>query len=187
MQQEHRKLRERNVAKHESSFDETNLRDITDGLIHAGNQLTEEEKASRFDKKLITGQLSTIIGAASGTVSSTFRWCVALMVTFPEVQKEVFQQINTVVGQGLDITLADRAQLPLVEATIYEVLRYTGVVPFLPPHFTTCDTTLQGYDIPADTVVLVNLYSVFTDEKLWGDTKVFPGAFWTARASLTEG
>ncbi|KAL8563346.1 hypothetical protein ACOMHN_042044 [Nucella lapillus] len=181
-------FRDRKVAEHESSLDETNLRDIADGLIHASNQLTEEEKAMGTDRSQLMESLSTIVGAGSTTISSTLKWCVALMVAFPDVQEEVHQQINTVVGQGRDITLADRAQLPLVEATFYEVLRFAGIFPITLPHATTCDTTLQGYDIPKGTVVMVNLYSVFTDEKLWEDPKVFrPQRFLDSEGQLDQG
>ncbi|KAL8563344.1 hypothetical protein ACOMHN_042042 [Nucella lapillus] len=166
-------FREKYIEEHESSFDENNLRDITDGLIHTGNQLIEEEKALGTSKDQLLTNLSCIVGAGFNTVSPTLKWCVALMVTFPEVQEDVFQQINTVVGEGRDITLADRAKMPLVESTVYEVQRYVGMLPFTFPFSTACDTTLQGYDIPEDTAVLVNLYSVFMDDKLWGDPKVF--------------
>ncbi|XP_076460969.1 cytochrome P450 1A1-like [Babylonia areolata] len=188
MLEDNKKLRAKKVEEHESSFDKDSLRDITDGLIHAGNQLTEEEKALGTDKKRLIGNVFAIFGAGSANVSSTLRWCVALMTAFPEVQEEVFQQINDVVGQGREITLADRPKLPLVEATVYEVFRYVGVFPFALQHVTTCDTTLQGYDIPEGTVVLVNLYSAFMDEKVWGDPKIFrPQRFLDSEGQLDRG
>ncbi|KAL8563349.1 hypothetical protein ACOMHN_042047 [Nucella lapillus] len=185
---ENMRMRKKKVEEHESSFHEGELRDITDGLISAGNRLTEEEKAIGLSKDMVVGNLDVIFGAGFATVSTTLKWIVGLLAAFPEVQEEVFQQIDTVVGQGRDISFSDRPQLPLVEATVYEVLRFCGAVPLSIPHATTCDTTLQGYDIPAGTVVLVNLYSVFTDEKLWGDPKVFrPKRFLDSEGQLDRG
>ncbi|XP_076452173.1 cytochrome P450 1A1-like [Babylonia areolata] len=174
------------IKEHESSFNERNLRDITDGLIHAGNALSKEEKTLGIDKTLILQNLDTICGAGTFAVSSYLKWFVGLMAAWPEVQEEVFQQINDVVGQDRDITLADRTQLPLLEATAYEILRFVGI--FTLPHSTTCDTTLQGYDIPEGTVVLVNVHSAFMDEKVWGDPKVFrPQRFLDSEGQLDRG
>ncbi|XP_076452182.1 cytochrome P450 1A1-like [Babylonia areolata] len=181
-------VRSKKVEEHESSFHESDLRDIADGLIHAGNNLSKEEKALGLDKNRVVENLDTVFGAGTSTVSSNLKWFVGLMATFPEVQEEVFQQINDVVGQDRDITLADRTQLPLLEATLYEILRFIGTVPFAIPHSTTCDTTLQGYDIPEGTVVLVNLYSAFMDEKVWGDPKIFrPQRFLDSEGQLDRG
>ena len=176
------------VEEHEATFDEKNLRDITDGLIHASNSLTAEERALGLDRQRVIESLDTIFGAGGSTVSSSLQWGVCLMAAYPEVQEKVFQQIDSVVGQGRAVALSDRTDLPLVEATIYEVLRFSCSVPFALPHSTTCDTTLQGYDVPEGTVVMVNLHSVFVDEDLWGDPKTFrPERFLTNEGDLDRG
>ena len=54
------------------------------------------------------------------TVTTALQWAVALMVKHQDVQEKVFQQIKDVVGLNRSVRLADRADLPLVEATIYE-------------------------------------------------------------------
>ncbi|KAK7112799.1 cytochrome P450 1A1-like [Littorina saxatilis] len=165
--------RERKVEEHVAVYDENNLRDITDGLIHAGDHLTGEEKAVGLDKRRVVESLDTIYGAGSGTVASTLQWCIYVMAAYPDTQEKLFQQINEVVGQSREARLSDRADLPLVEATIYEILRFCGSVPFALPHATTCDTTLRGYDIPEGTVVLINLQSIYMEQDLWGDPEVF--------------
>ena len=163
----------RKVEEHEATFDDKNLRDITDGLIHAGSTLSAEARAVGLDRQRVLESLDTIFGAGVSTVTSTLQWSVCLMAAHPEVQEKVFRQIDEVVGQGRAAALSDRADLPLVEATIYEVLRFSCAVPFGLPHCTTRDTTLRGYDIPEGTVVLVNLHSIFVDEELWGDPRAF--------------
>ena len=176
------------VEEHEADFDSDCLRDLTDGLIHAGNTLSAEEKAVGLDRRRVIESLDTVFGAGGGTVSTTLQWFVALMAAHPHVQEKLFQQIDDVIGQARDVSLSDRPQLPLVEATIYEVFRYSGAVPFTLPHATTCDTTLQGYDIPEGTVVLVNLYSICMDKELWGDPETFrPERFLDGEGELDRG
>ena len=41
------------------------------------------------------------------------------------------------------------------------------------PHNTSSDTTLCGYDIPANTIVYMNLYSAHYDASAWSE----PGDF----------
>lgn len=173
------------VEEHEATLDEKNLRDITDGLIHAGNTLSAEDRAVGMDRQRVIESVDSIFGAGGSTVASALQWCVALMAAHPDVQEKVFRQIDDVVGQGREVTLSDRSKLPLVEATIYEALRFSSAIPFALPHCTTCDTTLQGYDIPEGTVVLINLHSIFVDEELWGDPKNFrPERFLTSEGEL---
>jgi len=46
-------------------------------------------------------------------------------------------------------SLTDRAKLRYIDALLYEVLRYATVLPLV-AHATWKDTTLGGYDIPAN-------------------------------------
>ena len=47
----------------------------------------------------------------------------------------------------------DRQNMPLMEATILEILRYLSHVPLNLPHYTTEDTSIGKYDIPKNTQV----------------------------------
>ncbi|PVD37570.1 hypothetical protein C0Q70_00166 [Pomacea canaliculata] len=165
--------RTKKVEEHKKTFDEEHLRDITDGLLHAANHLSDEDKAVGLDSTRVIESIDTIFGAGGTTIASFLDWSVLLMAAFPQTQEKVFQEIEDVVGQSRYPCLADRSRLPMVEATIYEIFRFSCPVPFALPHATVCDTTVQGYDVPEGTVVLVNLYSVFHDQDTWGDPEKF--------------
>ena len=70
---------------------------------------------------------------------------------------------------GLD----DRPSLPLVQATIMETLRLGNVAETALPHYTLKDTTLAGYRVPKDTVVVPNLMAVHMDPSCWEDPTKF--------------
>ncbi|XP_025107692.1 cytochrome P450 1A1-like [Pomacea canaliculata] len=165
--------RTKKVEEHERTFDEQHLRDITDGLISAANNLSEEDKNVGMDKTRIIESLDVIFGAGTNTVSVFLDWSVLLMAAYPDVQEKVFREIEMVVGLNRYPSLADRSSLPMVEATIYEVFRFASPVPLALPHATTCDTTVRGYDVPKGTVVLVNIFSVLHDKETWGDPEKF--------------
>lgn len=65
------------------------------------------------------------------------------------------------------------SSLPFTEATLREILRFETLVPSSVPHRATKDTTLSGYLIPKDTIVLPGLFALHNDEEVWGDPKVF--------------
>nr|KAG5688577.1 hypothetical protein BaRGS_002792 [Batillaria attramentaria] len=177
--------RERKIAEHEAGFDENHLRDIVDGLINTRNKLTEQDKAAGLSDKVVVSSPDVLLAAGTGTVSCTLHWFILLMAAYPEVQEKLFKEIDSVVGQGRLPTLGDRPNLPYVQATITEVLRFSSPLPMSLPHATLRDTTLKGFDIPAGTVVLINLYSVSREEELWGDPETFrPERFLDAESRL---
>lgn len=52
-------------------------------------------------------------------------------------------------------------------------MRHTSFVPSTIPHTATRDTVLCGYEIPKDTVIFVNQYSVNHDEQEWDSPEKF--------------
>ena len=41
------------------------------------------------------------------------------------------------------------------------------------PHLAERETTIQGYNIPQNTIVISNLWAVLHDPKIWNDPEVF--------------
>ena len=91
---------------------------------------------------------------------------IALLINKPEIQKKMADDIIKVLGKR-EPRLKDRQSLPYIEAAILEVLRYTTILPLNIPHYTTKDTSLNGYDIPKDTRVryffnILIFFSIFS-------------------------
>ncbi|KAL0346877.1 UNVERIFIED_CONTAM: cytochrome [Sesamum calycinum] len=61
------------------------------------------------------------------------------------------------------------AQLPYFNATIKETLRVYSTIPLLIPRETIKDCTIDGYEIPAKTLVHVNAWAISKDPELWKD------------------
>ena len=104
----------------------------------------------------------------------------------PEIQEKCFKEITDVVGDKY-IDYADHVKLPFVEATINESQRLANIVPLALQHSTTKDTTLLGYHIPKDTIVLPNLYSALMDPKHWDQPSKFnPARFIDANGKVVK-
>ncbi|XP_020622991.1 steroid 17-alpha-hydroxylase/17,20 lyase-like [Orbicella faveolata] len=86
---------------------------------------------------------------------------------------EIQNQLDEVVGRDRMPGLDDRPHLPLVQATIMEALRLGNVAEAALPHYTLKDTSLAGYRVPKDTVVLVNLMNVHLDPNCWENPNSF--------------
>lgn len=80
------------------------------------------------------------------------------MTVFPEVQKKAQEEIDRVIGKDRLPTLADRENLPYIEATVKEVLRWHPVAPMCLPHTCTEDDEINGYTIPEGAMVFANVW-----------------------------
>jgi cytochrome P450 len=74
---------------------------------------------------------------------STFLLC---MVLFPDVQKRIQAELDTVVGRKRLPTFEDRASLPYLDATIKESLRFHPPTPLGIAHRLVEDDVVQGED-----------------------------------------
>ncbi|KAG9461767.1 hypothetical protein GDO78_015802, partial [Eleutherodactylus coqui] len=80
---------------------------------------------------------------------------------------------DTLIGVGRAPRFDDRHNLHFTEAFIHEVFRHSSFSPFTLPHCTTTDTDLNGYFIPKNTCIFVNVYQVLHDPAQWKDPYCF--------------
>ncbi|CAL1534717.1 unnamed protein product [Lymnaea stagnalis] len=162
------------LNQHLNTYDPSIIRDVTDCLIKAVHDTSCEEKEAvgLTDEHILT-TVQELIGAGFDTIASTLQWAVLYMVTHPDVQNKVYQEIVKNVGPDNHPSLEDLPNLPLTEATILEVMRHSCIFPFALPHSTTRTTTLAGHRIPEKTLVFVNLWSVSRDTAYFNDPDNF--------------
>ncbi|CAG2206620.1 Cytochrome P450 2C29,Cytochrome P450 1B1,Cytochrome P450 2C31,Cytochrome P450 2B4,Cytochrome P450 2F2,Cytochrome P450 2K4,Cytochrome P450 2C13, male-specific,Cytochrome P450 2C7,Steroid 17-alpha-hydroxylase/17,20 lyase,Cytochrome P450 2B1,Cytochrome P450 2C40,Cytochrome P450 2U1,Cytochrome P450 2S1,Cytochrome P450 2C39,Methyl farnesoate epoxidase,Cytochrome P450 2C27,Cytochrome P450 2C37,Cytochrome P450 2J6,Cytochrome P450 2D15,Cytochrome P450 2C11,Cytochrome P450 2A10,Cytochrome P450 2C38,Cytochrome P450 len=95
------------------------------------------------------------------------------MAGLPDIQCQVQEEIDRVVGKDRLPTIKDRENLSYTEATLHEAMRLGTVVPVGLPHSTMCDTKVGGYDVPQDTVVMINHWALHHDPNYWKDVEKF--------------
>ena len=117
--------------------------------------------------------LADLFGAGFETTATSIRWALAYLVKHPNIQGALQRELDDVIGRERLPTSRDMGQLPLLEATVYELLRMTSVTPLALPHATLEDTRLAGYEIPKGTTVFVNLWSLHRSARYWDEPDVF--------------
>ena len=129
--------------------------------------------ASVLSDDYIVNTLEDMFSAGYETTSTTLCWVIAFLVNNPEYQTEIQDKLDEVVGRERMPELDDRPNLPLIQATIMEALRLGNVAETTIPHYTLKDTSLAGYRVPKDTVVLPNLRYVHLDPNCWENPDSF--------------
>ncbi|XP_033630841.1 cytochrome P450 1A1-like [Asterias rubens] len=170
------------MQQHLENYQENSEKDIMDYLITMGNKIDPVElEQLHLTREMLQTTVYDLFGAGFDTVSAVLTWALLLMILHPDIQRDIQEEIDAVIGVDRLPQLSDRGKLPLTEACLHEVLRYSSVVPFTIPHTTTRDTHLNGYPIPKDTVIFVNLYSINQDPTVWQNPEEFnPRRFLTA-------
>ncbi|XP_036590387.1 cytochrome P450 1A2-like [Trichosurus vulpecula] len=174
---------QKTVQEHYRDFDQNNIQDITGALFKHSQDKARGSTHTNVPEKLITNLVNDIFGAGFDTVTTAVSWSLMYLVTKPEIQKKIQEELDTVIGRERRPLLSDRPQLPYLEAFILEIFRHTSFLPFTIPHSTTRATTLNDFYIPKGICVLVNQWQVNHDQKIWRD----PSVFWPERFLSADG
>ncbi|KAK7103405.1 steroid 17-alpha-hydroxylase/17,20 lyase-like [Littorina saxatilis] len=164
-----------NIAEHRKSFSPDNIRDLTDSILLAQIETARddgEEVITKFDDTYMKQTIGSIFTAGIDTSRMTLNWTLFFLAGHPEVQKRAQAEIDAATGSRQP-GLADRARLQYTEAVLYESMRLGVPVPLSVPRKTLCDTTVGGYEVPKDTMVLVNLWAVMNDPDKWSEPEKF--------------
>ena len=123
--------------------------------------------------------------AGSDTTSTTTNWTIIHLLADPAWQEEVHAELNRVLD-GRAPTMADLVDLPKMEATITETLRLNPAAPLV-FHANTDTVMLRDYVIPANTMVLINVYHINRDPEVFPDPDTFNPRRWISEGGKFRG
>ncbi|KAM4772431.1 cytochrome P450 2C31-like [Rhinophrynus dorsalis] len=116
-----------------------------------------------FHNDNLTILVSNLFAAGMETTSTTLRWGILLMMKYPEIQRNVQNEIEKVIGSAQP-KAEHRKEMPYTDAVIHEIQRFANIIPTNLPHATTQDVTFRGYFLPKGTYVIPLLTSVLHDK-----------------------
>ena len=95
------------------------------------------------------------------------------LIKNPRVMKKVQEEIRSVGGNKDFIDEEDIQKLPYFKAVIKETLRLHLPAPLLAPRETNEKCLINGFEIPAKTLVCVNAWAIHRDLETWKDPEEF--------------
>ncbi|CAL5367029.1 unnamed protein product [Camellia sinensis] len=133
----------------------------------------QESQPEYYTDEIIKGLITIMIFAGTDTSSVTMEWAMSLLVNHPEVLKKARAEIDTHVGQDRLIDEHDLSKLHYLQAIISETFRLFPAAPLLVPHVSSDDCIIGGFNVPSDTLLLVNAWAIHRDPKIWDDPTSF--------------
>ncbi|MBB5864646.1 cytochrome P450 [Xanthomonas sp. 3058] len=134
-------------------------------------------EATHGDGDWCRDEAAAILMSALEPMSAALTWTVLLLAQHPHIAQQVAQEANALddANGASGTNLLDR--LPLARACVKEALR------LYPPAWITAriaqrDTTLNGFDVPCGTQLLVSAWVVHRDGRYFPDPEIFLPARW---------
>ncbi|TYI28007.1 hypothetical protein ES332_A05G215000v1 [Gossypium tomentosum] len=171
-------------------------RRISGGIKAEGDQdfidvmlsLQEEGGLSNFQYDADTSIKSTclaLILGGSDTTAGTLTWAISLLLNNREMLRKAQDELDLHVGKERPVDESDIKNLVYLQAIIKETLRLYPAGPLLGPREAMNDCTVAGYHIPAGTRLVVNVWKIQRDPRVWPNPSAFaPERFLTSHADI---
>ncbi|QCE05683.1 cytochrome P450 76A1-like [Vigna unguiculata] len=130
-----------------------------------------------FSSRTINVIIFEMFTAGTDTTTSTIEWAMAELVQNPRTLKKVQMELRKKIGPGRKMEEKDMEDLPYLQAVIKETLRLHPPLPLMVPHMAMESCNMLGYDIPKESQILVNVWAIGRDWKVWDA----PLLFWPER------
>ncbi|XP_010667688.1 cytochrome P450 736A117 [Beta vulgaris subsp. vulgaris] len=169
--------RTRNYIGSDSSENEE-AKDFVDVLL----EIQKENSASfPLGRDSIKALILDTFAAGTDTVYTVLEWAMTELLRKPVVMKILQEEVRGIAGDKELISEDDLEEMKYLKAVIKETLRLHIPTPLLVPRESTQDTKIDGYDIPANTLVFVNAWAVQRDPAIWEGPEEFqPERFLTS-------
>jgi len=137
-------------------------------------QVEEDKRNPEADNCKITMDialyaLEEILGGHVAVANFAARTCIDICA-HPGIQATLRQELQETL-MGSEFTLADRNNLPFLQATVLESLRV--LCPLITPHVASRDTTIGGLHVEANTVVFINNHYSNFQPDLWQEPEIY--------------
>ncbi|XP_071696338.1 flavonoid 3'-monooxygenase-like [Rutidosis leptorrhynchoides] len=137
---------------------------LKDDVNEVGGKLSDVE---------IKALLLNLFTAGTDTSSSTVEWAIAELIRHPQLMKQAREEIDTIVGKDRLVTELDLNRLTFLQAIVKETFRLHPSTPLSIPRIAAESCEVDGYYIPKGSTLLVNVWAIARDPKMWTDPLKF--------------
>ncbi|CAA7035874.1 unnamed protein product [Microthlaspi erraticum] len=133
----------------------------------------QQEKPEYYTDVTIKGLMLGMMIAGTDTSAVTLEWAMASLLNHPEILEKAKLEIDEKIGQDRLMDEPDLADLPYLQNIVTETFRLYPAAPLLVPRSPAEDIKIGGYDVPRETMVMVNAWSMHRDPELWNEPEEF--------------
>ncbi|XP_068171766.1 25-hydroxyvitamin D-1 alpha hydroxylase, mitochondrial [Antennarius striatus] len=143
-----------------------------------GRYLTYFLSQTGMPMKTIYSNVTELLLAGVDTISSTMSWSLYELSRHPEVQDLLRKEVLKVLGGRRIPTAADVARMPLLKATVKEVLRLYPVIPANARVIPKRDIQVGDYLIPKKTLITLCHFATSRDPAVFPNPDQFQPHRW---------
>ncbi|XP_076012479.1 25-hydroxyvitamin D-1 alpha hydroxylase, mitochondrial [Genypterus blacodes] len=146
-----------------------------------GRYLTYFLSQTGLPMKTVYSNVTELLLAGVDTISSTMSWSLYELSRHSEVQARIREEVLTVLEGRSIPEAADVARMPLLKATVKEVLRLYPVIPANARVITERDIQVGGYIIPKNTLITLCQFATSRDAAVFQNPDEFQPQRWLNR------
>ncbi|KAK7412968.1 hypothetical protein VNO78_04768 [Psophocarpus tetragonolobus] len=133
----------------------------------------QDTQPEYYTDQIIKGLALAMLFGGTDSSTGTLEWLLSNLLNHPEVLKKAREEIDTQVGKDRLLNESDLPKLPYLRKVVLETLRLYPPAPILIPHVASEDINIEGYNVPRNTIVIINGWAMQRDPKLWKDATTF--------------
>ncbi|KAL0359287.1 UNVERIFIED_CONTAM: cytochrome [Sesamum angustifolium] len=114
-----------------------------------------------------------MFAAGTDTTFTLIEWTLSELIRNKNVTMKLKNELKNIARSSSTITEEDLEKCAYLKAVVKETLRLHPPLPLLVPRESTQDVKLFNYDIGAGTRVVINVWAIGRDPKLWEDPRKF--------------
>jgi cytochrome P450 len=134
-------------------------------------EMRDADSGAGMSDQQARDEVVTIFFAGHETTAATLTWAFYLLSEHPEIEERLRAEIESVLN-GHSPTFADLPKLVYTQQVISEVLRLYPAA-YLFAREAIVDDVLDGYPIPANTLIFISPFVTHRDPKYWPDPERF--------------
>ncbi|XP_042483071.1 flavonoid 3',5'-hydroxylase 2-like [Macadamia integrifolia] len=154
----------RMIKEHQASAHERKGKPDFLDVIFANRENSEGERLSDVNIKAL---LLNLFSAGTDTSSSIIEWALAEMMKNPSIFRKAHAEMDEVIGRNRRLEESDIPKLPYLQAICKETFRKHPSTPLNLPRVATEACEVNGYYIPKNTRLSINIWGIGRDPNVW--------------------
>ncbi|XP_011013817.1 PREDICTED: geraniol 8-hydroxylase-like [Populus euphratica] len=151
--------------------------DVLDALL-----ILAKENNTELSSTDIQILLLDFFNAGTDTTSSTEEWAMTELLLKPDKMVRAKNELQEIEGP---VQESDISKCPYLQAIVKETFRLHPPAPFLLPRKAVSEVEMQGFTVPKNAQILINIWAIGRDPAIWPDPNSFkPERFLECQADV---